>query len=315
MTGRKIFYLSSLVAFPALFFAFYATRVYTSGLPINDMLPGWRTFTFIGTMILFENIYRYSRAVSQRPVLMRDIISTLMHIFVTGNVMRLIFVPVVIFLPEFFFGRTIFFATPDLLGPLWLQAILAILLYSFLRYWVHRIQHIVPFLWELHSYHHRVSDIRASNLLVSHPFDYAFRNVLPPVILAAVGFNPLAILFGVTFISVASTLSHCGAGLRAGPILNYFFVTPEIHRWHHSATVPSGFKFSVNYGVGFILWDRLFKTFYLPMEDGVPAQPERLGHPSGYADEPNYLRFFFAPLGIYKLFPSLRPRPEQQLSE
>ena len=33
------------------------------------------------------------------------------------------------------------------------------LLYELLRYSIHRVQHIVPFLWELHSYHHRASPI------------------------------------------------------------------------------------------------------------------------------------------------------------
>lgn len=37
---------------------------------------------------------------------------------------------------------------------------------------------------------------------------------------------------------------------------------PEVPRWHHSAEVPDGHRFLVNYGV--ILWDGLFGTYYLP---------------------------------------------------
>jgi sterol desaturase/sphingolipid hydroxylase (fatty acid hydroxylase superfamily) len=93
-------------------------------------------------------------------------------------------------------------------------------------------------------------------------------------------------------LGVSGTLSHCGAGLHAG-WLNHIFVTPELHRWHHSAKVPKGHKFSVNYGVGFILWDRIFGTYYLPMADGIPVQPEKLGHPDGVRDEGNYFKLFF----------------------
>ena len=31
----------------------------------------------------------------------------------------------------------------------------------------------------------------------------------------------------------------------------------------------------------------------LPMKDGVPVQPDKLGHPGGGADEPNYFKLFF----------------------
>jgi len=97
-------------------------------------------------------------------------------------------------------------------------------------------------------------------------------------------------------------MSHCGAGLHAG-WLNRVFVTPEVHRWHHSAKVPDGHKYSVNYGVGLVVWDRLFGTYYLPVKDGVPVQPDKLGHPDGVADEGNYFKLFFLTRYLPK-FPS-----------
>jgi len=266
--------------------------MYVYGNNIDLIIPGIVTFSTLAAMMLLEQIFRYRNAVSQKPVVVRDLMSTLMNVLVTGTVMRLVFVPLVLFLPEIFFGRTLFFGSVEQLGPFWLQLLLVIFLYSFLRYSVHRIQHAVPFLWELHSYHHGVTDLRASNTFVSHPVDYSLRNVLPPVILGFVGFDPVAILFGAGLLNASSTLSHCGAGLHAG-WLNYIFVTPEVHRWHHSAKVPAGHKFSVNYGVGFAIWDQIFGTYYLPVENGIPRQPEGIGHPGGYADEGNYLKLFF----------------------
>jgi len=302
MLAKNIAFVSSLLVLPALFVLFYAIRVLTDGQAINQWIPSWFTLAIIFTMILLEQLYKYRYAVSQRSVLVRDISSTLVNLYVTGAVAGMIFLPALVVFPEFFFGRSLFFASPEQLGPFWLQVPVAILLVSFFRYWMHRIQHKVPFLWELHSYHHRVTDLKASNLLVSHPIDFALRNVLVFILLGLIGFNPLAILIGVTAIQVTASFSHCGGDVK-GEFLNYIFVTPEVHRWHHSATVPSGHKFAVNYGVGFIVWDLIFGTFHLPQKDGHAEQPERLGHPSGLADEGNYLKLLLVPLRLYRPFP------------
>jgi sterol desaturase/sphingolipid hydroxylase (fatty acid hydroxylase superfamily) len=302
MQAKSITYVTSLFVLPALFVFFYVLRLLTDDLKLNQLIPGWYTLAIIFTMIVLERLYRYRYAVSQRSVLARDITSTLVNIYVTGAVVGMILVPAFLFFPELFFGREKFLVSSGQLGPFWLQVLLAVMIVSFFRYWMHRIQHKVPFLWELHSYHHRVTDLKASNLLVSNPIDYALRNVVVFVLLGVIGFDPFAILIGVSALRVSSAFSHCGGDVKGG-FLNYIFVTPEVHRWHHSAKVPKGHKYSVNYGVGFIVWDLLFGTFYLPQKDGVAEQPERIGHPSGLPDEPNYLKLLLAPFGLYRPLP------------
>jgi len=292
MSIRQLFSARGFLIFPAALLLIYWGRLYLRGEEIYLLVPGIATFSTLGAMMLLELAFRYEKRVAQRYVAWRDLFSTLMNVLVSGTVMTAVFTPRVIFLPELLFGRSLFFASPANLGPFWLQLILVALLYSFLRYSVHRLQHRIGFLWALHAYHHSVTDLKASNTFVSHPIDYSLRNVLPPVILAYVGFDPSAIVFGAGLLNTASTLSHCGAGLHAG-WLNRIFVTPEVHRWHHSAQVPEGHRYSVNYGVGFAIWDQIFGTYYLPVEDGIPLQPERIGNPDGVADEPNYLKLFF----------------------
>ena len=66
-----------------------------------------------------------------------------------------------------------------------------------------------------------------------------------------------------------------------------------MHRWHHSTEFPDDpkFRYGCNYGVGVSFWDQLFGTFYLPKDEkGAVLSPRQLGHPEGYADEPNYLK-------------------------
>ena len=292
MSIRSMFSARGFLIFPLAVLIVYWARMYFAGLDIEVPVPAATTFAVLAVMMVLELAFRYEKAVSQKPLAFRDIASTLMNLWFTGTVLSTIFVPAVLFFPEIFLGRTLFFTSPDQLGPFWLQIILVMLLYSLMKYWIHRVQHTVGILWELHSYHHSVTDLRASNTFVSHPLDFALRNVLPPIILGIVGFSPAAILYGVGILGVTGTMSHCGAGLHAG-WLNHIFVTPELHRWHHAAETPKGHKHAVNYGVGFILWDRIFGTYYLPKEDGVPLQPDRLGHPDGIPDERNYFRLFF----------------------
>ena len=224
-------------------------------------------------MIILEQVYVYKNAKSQKHVLIRDIMSTVMNGLYTSSIVRPLVFPLIMFLPNAIMGRDIIFTESINLGPAWIQFFMVIMFYSFLRYGAHRIQHTIPFLWELHSYHHTVTDIRASNLLVSHPLDYFNRNSLPPIILALIGFNHTALLVAVGVLGTMSVFSHCGSAARAG-WLNSIFMTPEVHRWPYAIITPKGHEYSVNYGVGFNVWDRIFGTFYLPYKDGIPEQPE-----------------------------------------
>ena len=300
MTNKTFFYVSSFVIVPTVFALFYALFLLGRVYPMNQWVPKWDTLLVLTILIILERIFTYKYAVSQRSVVARDVISTLVNMYVTGVVTGMIVLPVLVFFPEHFLGRKLVFASPEQLGPVWLQVPVIWLSISLFRYWMHRMQHTVPFLWELHSYHHRVTDLQATNAYVSHPIDFALRNVVIFLVLGVIGFNPFALLIAVPATSMSAILSHCGGDVKGG-LLNYLFVTPEAHRWHHSAKVPEGYGYSCNYGVEFSFWDIIFGTFYLPMKNGVAEQPERVGYPGGgLPDESNYLKLFLVPLGLYR---------------
>ena len=206
MKAKTIAYASSLAILPALFLIFYGIRVFGRAYGIDQWLPKWDTLLIIGTMIVLERIYTYRYAVSQRSVLARDVIANVVNLYVTGALAGMIVLPVLLFFPEHFLGRKLVFATPGQLGPLWLQVLVILLSVSFFRYWMHRAQHSVPFLWALHSYHHRVTDLQGTNTFVSHPIDFALRNVVIYLVLGVLyeSFtHPLTIL---------STLPSAGVG-------------------------------------------------------------------------------------------------------
>jgi sterol desaturase/sphingolipid hydroxylase (fatty acid hydroxylase superfamily) len=300
MTNKTVFYVSSLVIVPVLFVMFYAARLLGRIYAIDQWVPKWDSLLILATMIIVERIYTYNYAVSQRSVLVRDVISNVVNLYVTGTVTGMIVLPILVFLPQHFLGRKLVLASPEQLGPVWLQFAMIVVSVSLFRYWMHRAQHTVPFLWKLHSYHHRVTDLQATNTYVSHPIDFALRNVVIFLVLGVIGFNPFALLIAVPATNISGTFSHCGGDVKGG-FLNYLFVTPEVHRWHHSATVPEGYGQSCNYGVEFSFWDMLFGTFYLPQKNGVAEQPERIGYPGGgVPDEGNYLKLLLVPVGLYK---------------
>ena len=289
----------SLLLVPALFAFFYVLRIFTDGSAIDQWLPKWHTLFIIGCMIGLERLYVYRNAVSQRSVLTRDIVSTLVNVYVSAAVTGMLLLPVLAPAVEYIFGRGKVFAAPAELGPLWVQVPVILIVVSFFRYWMHRWQHSNAFLWKLHSYHHSVTDLQGTNTYVSHPIDWALRNAVIFVVLGLVGFDPQAMLLAVPATAVSGIFSHCGADVKGG-LLNHVLVTPEVHRWHHAREVPEGHKYSVNYGVEFSFWDKMFGTFHLPQKDGVVEQPVRIGHPGGLADEPNYIRLLLAPFGLYR---------------
>jgi sterol desaturase/sphingolipid hydroxylase (fatty acid hydroxylase superfamily) len=303
-SSKTIFYISSVLILPVLYVFFYILQVWTKGSVIESWLK-WDRLLIIASIIVMERIYTYRYAVSQKAVLGRDIIANIVTIYLVYPVTAMIVLPLLAFIPEHFLGRKLVFASPDQLGPFWLQIVVIVLSVSFFRYWMHRLQHTNSFLWELHSYHHRTTDLKALNGGVSNPVDFALRNVIIFLILGMIGFDPYAILLAVAASNISGLFSHCGADVKGG-VLNYLFVTPEVHRWHHAVDVPQGYGYSCNYGVEFSFWDILFGTYYMPKQNSEFVMPERIGHPAGLPDERNYLKILLAPFGLYRPLPWFR---------
>ncbi len=295
MFARKVLDFSKYAMLPILMIAFGIMTLMLRGTAFARAFPYYHSFVLIFALITIERVYSYSRAVSQKHMIWRDLMSTSVQAFIAAAVMGAVVLPILHFLPNTFLGRRFLFGLSDQLGPLWVQVLAVYLLSGFWQYWIHRLEHYNEFLWKLHGYHHSVTHIQITNVLVSNPLDWALRNVLGGLVLGIVGFNPIAIVIAGAF-NPYGDFSHCGGDMKGG-WLNYIFNTPEVHRWHHSAEFPDDpmFRYGCNFGVGVTFWDVLFGTFYLPKDEkGEVMAPPRLGHPSGYPDEPNYLKILFA---------------------
>lgn len=161
--------------------------------------------------------------------------------------------------------------------PIWIQAVLMVLVVDLLRYWLHRAAHENDTLWRLHSVHHSVEQLYWLNTARFHPLEKALQMSLDslPFLLMQVDARVLA-LYYVAY-ATNGFFQHCNIRLHYGP-LNYIVGSAETHRWHHSRLPRES---NANYGNTVIVWDLLFGTWYLPKEREVdqlglqdPAYPK-----------------------------------------
>lgn len=159
-------------------------------------------------------------------------------------------------------------------APWWLALPCTLLIKSLGQYAFHRLSHAQPPLWRLHRVHHCDVHLDVSSALRTHPLELianlAF--VIPVVVIFGV---PPVVLAAYESIEVfANMLTH--ANLRVPAPAERFarslFVTPGLHRLHHSA---ARIETDSNYGNVFSFWDRLFGTFR--GEASAPAAAFRFG--------------------------------------
>jgi sterol desaturase/sphingolipid hydroxylase (fatty acid hydroxylase superfamily) len=158
--------------------------------------------------------------------------------------------------------------------PLWIQVVIGLVVFELLQYSVHRSMHlskgpITDFLWRTHAVHHLPQQLYLVMHIVFHPLNLVIVRVavqLTPI--WVLGFDPMAVFLYGSVIGLHGTISHLNFDLRMG-WMNYLFVGPELHRYHHSAASHE----AQNYGAALSLLDQLFGTFhYTP-----GTHPEALG--------------------------------------
>jgi sterol desaturase/sphingolipid hydroxylase (fatty acid hydroxylase superfamily) len=170
-------------------------------------------------------------------------------------------------------------------GTLWpahwprlLQLALALLVYELGSYSFHRLCHHTR-LWRLHSVHHSVLRLHGLNAIRSHPIDLllAVATTSGPLLLLGVDERLFA---QVTVIGTVNMwLQHANADLRTG-WLDWVFVTPNIHRWHHSTQMREQ---QHNLGANLVFWDVVFRTRLAP-PDRAPPEQVGTGHDRPYPE-------------------------------
>lgn len=145
-------------------------------------------------------------------------------------------------------------------APTWLAVVGGIVVLDLVSYAWHRANHRIGVLWRFHQVHHSDSTFTTSTGLRFHPGELLLSL---PVRLGAVvllGAPAVAVLAFEVVFTLANLLEHGDINLPLANerVLGRLFVTPALHRRHHTRVGPAR---DTNFATIFCGWDRLFGTF------------------------------------------------------
>lgn len=151
--------------------------------------------------------------------------------------------------------------------PLFLNVILTLIIFDLLIYLQHLITHKVRFLWRIHRVHHTDLAIDVTTGIRFHPLEIVLSMFYKLAAVYLIGPVAFAIILYEIMLNGAALFTHSNIKLNPGldRLLRMVFVTPDMHRIHHSVIRQ---ETDSNYGNIFSFWDKLFKTYRALPEAG-----------------------------------------------
>lgn len=148
----------------------------------------------------------------------------------------------------------------QLSAPVWLAVPLTLIVLDCAIYWQHRLMHSVPLLWRLHRVHHSDVALDASSALRFHPLEILLSMLFKMALVAALGAPPIAVLVFEVLLNASALFNHGNVRLplRADRVIRRLFVTPDMHRIHHSVNAHETNR---NFGFNLALWDYCFGSY------------------------------------------------------
>jgi sterol desaturase/sphingolipid hydroxylase (fatty acid hydroxylase superfamily) len=149
----------------------------------------------------------------------------------------------------------------------WLPLSLAIVIVTvdLEGYWLHRLQHSVPFMWSMHSMHHSAEAMNAATGARHYWVEQAIIAAFLPS--AAMVFKiPDEVLRFVPYFYITEQLAHMNAKIQLGA-LTLVFNNPQFHRIHHSVEPQHLDK---NFCKALPIFDIIFGTAWIPGKDEFP---------------------------------------------
>lgn len=167
--------------------------------------------------------------------------------------------------------------------PYWLEVAVTLLLLDWVAWIWHRANHVYPFLWRFHSVHHSDTRFDASTAFRFHPGELIISLGIRLLAVAASGLPILGLIVFEVVYGFFNLFVHSDIRMPGTPerLLGWLFVTPSLHRIHHSVQDQ---EHNRNYGTIFSWWDRMGKTYLYanaqsPVRVGLPgleSKPLRL---------------------------------------
>lgn len=159
-----------------------------------------------------------------------------------------------------------------------LQFCIIFIISDFKNWGKHYVFHRFHSLWQIHSFHHAATNFNLLTRQRGHILESEigrFFDVLPFVLLGA----PMSSYFVlVILVEAHQMLLHGASNSDWGFVGRNILVSPAAHRVHHSIEEK---HYNKNFGVTFIFWDKLFKTYHPRVEEiqiGIKDNPYNKGY-------------------------------------
>jgi quinoprotein glucose dehydrogenase len=158
--------------------------------------------------------------------------------------------------------------------PPWIAVLTTLVALDLVSYVWHRANHLVGFLWRFHRVHHSDRNFTVTTGVRFHPGELLLSLPLRLAAVVLLGAPPYGVLAFELIFTVANLIEHGDIDYprRFDGMLARLFVTPSLHRRHHTRRRP---ELDSNFGTVFSTWDRLLGTY----RAAVPGEPIATGVP------------------------------------
>jgi sterol desaturase/sphingolipid hydroxylase (fatty acid hydroxylase superfamily) len=144
--------------------------------------------------------------------------------------------------------------------PFWLQAGAGVAILDFFAWAAHVLLHKTAWGWRTHRVHHSDVAVDVTTAFRQHPGETLWRVAwqLPPIIVLGLPFAVVVLYLSLSTLNAQLEHANLRVPERLDRVLRWLFVTPNMHKVHHSRLQR---ETDSNYANIFSLWDRLFGTY------------------------------------------------------
>jgi sterol desaturase/sphingolipid hydroxylase (fatty acid hydroxylase superfamily) len=145
--------------------------------------------------------------------------------------------------------------------PMWTQIVVGVVALDFsVGYLSHRIMHAWPSMWRFHQIHHSDPFVDVTTTYRTHPVETVWRFLFAIVPVWALGIPAQAVVVQRLLQATNGVIEHANIRLWSplDRILSLVWVTPNVHKIHHSREVS---ETNSNYANLLTIYDRILGTY------------------------------------------------------
>ena len=144
--------------------------------------------------------------------------------------------------------------------PYGLGALFGVMALDLFTYFAHLLMHKSWLGWQFHRVHHSDAEVNVTTAFRQHPGETVWRILWQVLAVGTFGIPLSVVVLYLVISTLNAQLEHTNIKLFAplDQVLRIFFVTPNMHKVHHSREQH---ETDSNYSNIFSIWDRIFGTY------------------------------------------------------